>query len=197
MARRKFFDEHINFIREIANGKSVKVITQLFNDEFDMNVTDEQIKNLMSRNKIRNNRDAKFREGQISWNKGKKFEARGRSAETQFKKGQRPSNYRHIGSERYTKDGYVEVKVSDTGRRWKHKHVHIWERVNGAVPKGHAVIFLDGDKYNLNLDNLKLITRGELARLNHERLISEHAEVTETNINLVRLADTVRKLETS
>lgn len=197
MTRRIFFNEHVDFVRGIANGKSAKVITRLFNDEFDMNVTSEQIKSLMSRNRIKTNRDARFVKGQTSWNKGKKFESRGRSAETQFKKGQRPLNYRPIGSERYTKDGYVEIKVSDTGRRWKHKHVHLWEQVNGAVPKGHAVIFLDGDKYNLSLDNLKLITRGELARLNHERLISEHAEVTETNINLVRLAGAVRKLETS
>nr|WP_165983299.1 HNH endonuclease signature motif containing protein [Macrococcus goetzii] len=197
MPPRIFFNEHVEYIRDIANGRTYKEITDLFNNEFNMNLVETQIKAAMSRFKIRNNRDTKFVKGQTSWNKGKKFEARGRSAETQFKKGQRPLNYRPIGSERYTKDGYIEIKVSDTGRRWKHKHVYLWERENGEVPKGHAVIFLDGDKYNLSLDNLKLITRGELARLNHERLISEHAEVTETNINLVRLAEVVRKLETS
>jgi len=34
------------------------------------------------------------------------------------------------------------------------------------VPPGHALVFRDGDKRNFALDNLELVTRGDLMRRN-------------------------------
>jgi len=74
---------------------------------------------------------------------------------------------------REEKDGYVLVKIGKrdphTGfpTRWKAKHVVIWEQTHGPVPEGMAVVFKDGDKLNCDPDNLMLVSRAELLRLNH------------------------------
>ena len=84
-----------------------------------------------------------------------------------------PANRKPLGHERVcSKDGYVLIKVAErnphTGfpTRYKHKHVHIWEQAHGPVPAGQVVIFMDGDKLNFEPQNLMLVTRAQLLRLN-------------------------------
>lgn len=111
----------------------------------------------------------RFAKGVTSWNAGKQIGSKGRSAETQFKPGQRSHNYRPVGSERVRSDGYLERKVSDTGyppKDWKTLHVILWESVNGPVPKGHVLVFIDGNKRNIVIENLSCITLAENARRN-------------------------------
>ena len=55
-----------------------------------------------------------FKEGLQPWNKGINWDSGGRSSQTRFKKGQAPHNWHPIGTERLTKDGIWERKVSDT-----------------------------------------------------------------------------------
>jgi hypothetical protein len=55
----------------------------------------------------------------------------------------------------------------------------IWEATNGKVPKGYIVIFADGNKLNLSLDNLRLISRKEHAVMNHLGLRSINAGLTD------------------
>lgn len=115
--------------------------------------------------------DGCFKPGQKPWNAGKKgWKAGGRSAETRFKKGEKPSNtWRPIGAERISKDGLLQRKVSDTGDKridWRPVHVLIWEAENGPVPEGHIVVFKDRDRRNLSPDNLEAVTRAENMRRN-------------------------------
>lgn len=95
------------------------------------------------------------------------------SPATQFKKGHRYGRaqqlYKPVGSERLSEGGYLERKINDDMPRWSRwRAVHLieWEAVNGPLPTGHALTFKDGDKTNLVLDNLVLITRAELMRCN-------------------------------
>lgn len=113
----------------------------------------------------------RYKKGQVPPNKGLRRPgwAPGRMAESQFKKGNRPHDWRPIGSTRLSKDGYLERKVSDTGyspRDWKGVHVTTWETINGPVPTGHAVVFKDGNKEHIDIDNLELISRADLMRRN-------------------------------
>src|SRR5699024_2507694 len=118
-----------------------------------------------------------------------------------FKKGDIPSNYRPVGSERIdNKDGYIVVKVSDEGiyqKRWRHKHVVEWEKHNGKVPKDHVIAFLDGDKMNTGIDNLVLLSRRDLVFMNKNDLFSDDPETTRTGITLVRLMQKVNDFELS
>lgn len=127
---------------------------------------------------------SRFVAGQPSWNKGIKGSS-GQHPNTvrcHFRKGERRgaanNNYVPIGSERITKDGYLERKVTDDpnivpARRWVGVHRLVWEAAHGPIPPGHAVAFLPGrrtaDAALITEDALELVSRGELARRNHPR----------------------------
>lgn len=105
----------------------------------------------------------RFKKGQPSHNKGKKFPTRGRAAETQFKPGHLPHNSKTDGtiSTRKMRDGrrYKWIRISVS--RWKLLHRHTWEAANGPIPKGYNVQFKDGNTMNCELDNLVLVSRGQ------------------------------------
>jgi hypothetical protein len=108
-----------------------------------------------------------------------------------FKPGQKPPNTVPIGAERITADGYVEVKISDRPgsprNRWRGKHTLIWEKANGQIPKGHVILFADGDRRNLKLNNLILVSRKELAVINHLGLLSTNKSVSQTGVIIAKL----------
>lgn len=116
---------------------------------------------------------SRFTKGLTPWNKGTNWTAGGRSVETQFKPGVRQGVavklWRPIGTERVTKDGYLSRKVNDDlplQRRWRLVHLIVWEAAHGPVPKGFAVKFINGDKRDIRLENLTLISRADLMRRN-------------------------------
>jgi hypothetical protein len=118
----------------------------------------------------------RFPKGNVPWNKDiprRKGWAPGRMAETQFKKGCRTGranmNYKPIGAERISKDGYLERKIHDglpMQSRWRAVHLLLWEEIHGKVPKGHALAFRNGHRLDVRIDNLELITRRELMARN-------------------------------
>ena len=114
-----------------------------------------------------------------------------------FKPDHRPVNYMPIGSERINADGYVEVKVSNTKkpvqRRWRAKHLVIWEKAHGKLPKHHVVIFADRNNRNFALDNLLLVSRPELVVMNRLGLISPHKNLTKTGKVVADLKLAIRK----
>ena len=74
-----------------------------------------------------------------------------------------------IGAETLRGNGYLVRKVNDDlpyMRRWRYVHHLIWEEVNGPVPEGWRLVFRDGDKTNVVLDNLELVRGKELLRRN-------------------------------
>lgn len=122
--------------------------------------------------------DARFPKGNVPFNKGVKgWQAGGRAATTQFKKGVRQGVavklYQPIGAERVSKDGYLERKVNDDlplQARWRGVHRIVWEAAHGPIPPGHAVAFLPGkhtaDAARITVDCLELVSRAELMRRN-------------------------------
>jgi hypothetical protein len=106
-----------------------------------------------------------YKKGRTPENKGKKqsefmsAEAIARTAATRFSKGNEPHNTKHDGYERITKDGYVEIRI--TKGKFKLKHRHEWEAVNGTIPKGHMLVCLTEDKTNTAPTNWQLISRVE------------------------------------
>jgi hypothetical protein len=127
---------------------------------------------------------SQFKPGQQTWNKGIKGSTglHPNCRRTQFKKGEMQGaaqhNYVPIGSERISKDGYLERKVTDDPeivpvRRWVGVHRLVWEAANGPIPAGHVVCFLPGRRTNeavkITIDALELVSRADLARRNHPR----------------------------
>ena len=105
----------------------------------------------------------------VPWNKGTRYIAGGRSAETRFQPGDKPHTWNPVGHERVSKEGYLLRKVTDTGvtrRDYRPVHHLVWQEAGREIPPGHALVFRDGDKRNFALGNLELVTRADLMRRN-------------------------------
>ncbi len=179
--------EEINFITENTPGHSYREIVELFYKQFGIQLSSGQINSFVGNHKLNTGRTVRFEKGHIPANKGTH---NGGWEPTQWKKGHRPHNYRPVGSERVNGDGYVDIKIADP-KNWRGKHVLIWEKENGPILKGHAVIFGDGDRRNFGIDNLILVSRKQLVRLNQKRLIQKDANLTRTGIIIADLCNMI------
>lgn len=181
---KRYPDEIKEFIAANYKGVGPKDMAELLNKTFGTDYTHSQLKGYYANHKLNSGLDGRFPKGNIPANKGKKGISYEGCKATQFKKGNRPANWVPIGTERISKDGYIEVKVADgkLNKNWKAKHIQVWETANGPIPRGHVVIFGDGDKRNFNPNNLLLVSRAQLARLNQNNLIQNDVELTKTGI---------------
>lgn len=88
-----------------------------------------------------------------------------------------------IGSERVKSDGMVQIKVAP--HKWVYKQRNIYENYyHVKLKEDEYVIFLDQDRSNFDINNLKVISRRESAIMANEKLFSKNKDVTETG-NLV------------
>lgn len=118
----------------------------------------------------------RFQPGHVTWNKGTRYIAGGRSAETRFRAGQIPHTWQPVGTYRVRKDlsgGYLEQKMTDTRctrRDWIAVHRMVWEAAHGPIPPNHVVAFRPGRKSivleEITLDALELVSRQEMIRRN-------------------------------
>lgn len=183
----KYTDEMKQFILDNYKGRYNQELEDLFNQKFNTNVTSRTIKSYKANNKLNSGLSGKFRKGQTPHNKGKKMpkEVYEKVKHTMFANGNVPPNHRPVGSERISKDGYIEVKVAEPNK-WRLKQRVVYEEAKGKIPEGCTIIFLDGNKRNFDIDNLRCITRSELLYLNCNGLNNSN-EITETGILMARL----------
>lgn len=193
MSNRKYSVEHIEYITANIQGRSFKELTAMFNQEFGMDLKVSTMVSLSDRHGLHNGRDTRlnkgyeptqFKKGHAPANKGQKGISYPGMEPTQFKKGNRPYNWVPLGSERITKDGYIQVKIDDGKfqHNWKGKHILVWEEHNGPLPQGHVVIFGDGNNRNFEPGNLLLVSRKQLVRLNQHNLIKDNASLTRAGV---------------
>jgi hypothetical protein len=178
-----FPQEIMDYINCNYKGTGPNEMTEQLNKRFGTNYTVKQIKAYYGRRKLNSGITGWFEKGFVPHNKGKK--GVGGWPPTQFKKGNIPPNYKPVGSQRISRDGYVQVKVADPNK-WKPLHTIIWEKHHGKpVPRGHAVLFGDGNKRNFDPENLILVSRQQLALLNKQGLIQNHADLTRVALKVV------------
>lgn len=155
-SQRLFYEEHINFLREHAEGVSNQDLTDMFNARFGTNYKMQAI------------RKQKFKHGIYSGIKHIPSYTDGKP----------------IGSIRI-KERRQYIKIAP--HKWVQLHNHIWEQANGPIPKGHVLIFGDGDFLNTDLDNLVLVTRKQLLILNSNNLIKDRADFTKIGVMIADL----------
>jgi hypothetical protein len=161
------------------------------------NRTDVSLKNingLCKRKGWLTGRTGCFPKGNVPANKGKKMPFNANNARTQFKKGQLPHNTKHLGHERITKDGYVEISIAETNphtgfeRRHVLKHRYLWEQQNGPVPEGMFLKCLDGNKRNTNPSNWEALPRTMQPYLGAFRGIDYEAAAPEVRPTIIAVA---------
>lgn len=138
----------------------------------------------------------RFQKGHVPANKGQRRPGwgPGRMKETQFRKGERhgtaKNNWKPIGTELINRDGYLVRKISETGlqrHKWRPVHLLLWEEHHGKVPADHAVVFRNGDRMDVRLENLELLTRQQLmARNTVHNLPKAIAQVIQLRGALIR-----------
>ena len=188
-----YSEEKKKFLKDNVKGISLQELTDRFNREFKSNLSREAIGRMKRNLKLTSGVDTKFKKGQTSWNKGKKMssETYQKCRKTMFQKGNL-SNARPVGDERIDVDGYTYIKVEQPNK-WRLKHRVLWEEKNGAIPKGYNLIFADGNKQNLDLDNLILVSNSELFILNQKALYKKDKELTKSGVAIAKVIDKVNK----
>ena len=179
------------YMAEITPGNSHKDILRLMCEKFNYDFTMTQITSAIKRYKLNTGRTGRYEKGRIPYNKGTKGIMK--PNKTSFKKGDIPANHREVGSERINVYGYTEVKVAEPNK-WKLKHRVIYEEHYGEIPKNHNVIFADGNKLNLDINNLVLVNKDQLLVLNKNELIKDNADLTKAGVNVANLMIKIRDI---
>jgi hypothetical protein len=145
-------------------------------------------------------RTGRFEKGQVPANKGRPMPFHPNSAATRFKPGNRTGkaalNYKPVGTERLSKEGYLERKIHDgmpLQSRWRAVHLIRWEEANGPVPAGHCLKCLDGDRTNTEPSNWQVIPRALLPRLNggnrHRKVLPYDEAAPEVRPTILAIAE--------
>ena len=181
---------HLDFLREHAT-LTRRELTDKFNARFGTDLSLNIIKSTCRQHKILTGRTGRFEKGNVPLPNAR---AKG-PCKTSFKKGQRPDNWKPVGHERIdTKDGYIYIKTAEPNV-FRLKHCVVWEQHHGEIPEGCVVAFIDGDKTNLNINNLELITRHELLIRNRLQLSTCPKPVRESLRLLARVKLATYELE--
>lgn len=176
-----------NLLRELAPGRTVYEISEELR-KHGINRTPAQVRN---------------RKKYLGITSGQVQRPSEKSRATQFKPGSLPHNAKPIGYERLSKSGYIEVKVKmrptaqPDGKRCNDnfvpKHKLVWEAANGPVPEGCIVVFKDGNKQNITLENLACITRKQNAVLNHAHIRCDNPDAFESCLAMADIKSAVSK----
>jgi len=187
----KYTDEMLMFLRQHEETPRSELALK-FNEKFGSNISVDSIKAKCFRMGLKTGRTGLFAQGHKAWNEGLKGFMGANT--TSFKKGNLPLNHKPVGHERITVDGYVEIKTAEPNV-FKLKHRMIWEKVHGEIPKDHVVVFKNMDKEDCRIENLMLISRAELVRLNQSYRSLATPETNETCILMAKIKTKTHKLK--
>ena len=158
-------EEERDFLKTIIPGRSHAEIIKMFSEKFNKPLNRNTLMKFIYENQIYTERTNQFQKGHLN------------------------SNYKEIGSTRINKHGCFEVKVAAGTHGWKWELLHkiIWEAENGPIPEGHILTFADGNKQNINIENLLLVTKTEIAKMNAHSLRSNDADLTKAGLLVAKL----------
>lgn len=121
--------------------------------------------------------------------------------ETQFKKGDVPLNHCEVGAIRIRRNGhnqdYYWVKATETGdsvKDWKLAQRYFYEKYhNCEIPKGHKVVFKNGDISNFAKENLILVNNQEFGYW--FKYLDGSTEKATTGLIIAKIKATMKRLE--
>lgn len=183
-------DEQYEILRANITYMTYKDQQAFIREHFGVEVTLKQCKTIRTNHHMFSKITGQYQPGNIPPNKGKHPWKNGcpeGMRRTQFKKGHPPHNAKPVGYERLDrKTGYILIKVPGK-RKMVLKHRWMWEQANGPIPKGYILVFLNGDKTDCRLENLKMIPRRLNAIRNMYHLASTDKNLSEAGIHIAEL----------
>lgn len=137
----KYFytQDEIDYLKNIIKGRTTKEIIELYNKKYDKNMTYNQLILFQKKYKVRSGLDTTFKKGKVD----------------------NPNPPQHIGYEfvSYQKNGIKRTRIKIGKNKWIDKQRYIYEQYYGKIPKDCVIIFLDGNRDNFDINNLKCITK--------------------------------------
>ena len=190
----KYPEGMAEYVASIAQGKSTAELVEAVNRKYGAGTIGiRQMKAYKKNHGINTGLTGQFEPGSTPANKGKKMspEAYEKCAPTKFRKGQTPVNHKPVGTESVRRNYkrnqmFVYVKVAEPNI-WRMKHIMEWEKHNGPVPKGKAIIFADGNPQNTDIDNLVMVSRSQLAVMNRWGIHGYDKQTAEVAANVASL----------
>lgn len=181
-----------DFIAENVKGRSYAELAVMVREHFGIEFTTLQARAYAKNHGTISGRDTRFPKGHAPYNKGRRQEEYmtpeqiENSKKNRFQKGRAPHNKMKVGDEAITSSGYRVRKVAEPNK-WEPVQRLVWQEHNGPIPEDCILVFLDGDPLNCSIDNLRLVTRAENARLNQNHLRAKDPELTKTGILIAKL----------
>ncbi len=190
----KYLKEHEDFLKKHETTPRKK-LAELFNTKFKKEISIKGLGQKCIKIGLVCPNNGCFKKGSIPANKGTKGLMK--ANKTSFSSGNKPMNSKRVGSvvTRKDKNGnlYMRIKIAEPNK-WQMLHVYIYENKHGKIPKGYCVIFKDKNTLNLRLDNLMLVSRDELARLN-QKYAHINESLKETALQVIKLSKEIRKVK--
>lgn len=167
--RRKYNVEFILWLKDNANKYTVDELVPIVNKKYKETYNRLQLQKLLVRNKIEY-----------------KYKCKQRSYNNAYKK--------PIGTEYIRSDGMTLIKVNKN--TWKFKQRYIYEQYYGVeLPSNMYVIFLDQDRTNFDINNLRAVSNHESCILSNQKLFSKNPVATETGILIAKNIIKTKTLE--
>lgn len=194
----RYTQEQIEYIGSICGGRLKSEIREMFNEQFGASVTNSSIRSIMERNGFKSGLQGKagaathFKKGHKPWNKDVKGLQLGGDAGW-FKKGHDHWKTLPLGSET-VHEGQLWVKTAQPSE-WTRKHLHVWREAHGEIPEGMVIRFKDGNKLNVELDNLFMVEHRVMTSVVRRKLDSSIPEVKVAIHNLAKLQLTISDKE--
>lgn len=163
-------DEQKEYLKSILEDYSSKEVIELIYKKYNI---------LLNISKVKHYRER--------WNIKRK-ENSGR-----YKKGHSGTRTKNIGDEFVDSEGYIHIKIKEPNV-WVEKQRYVYEKYYGTIPDGFHVIFLDQDKTNCNIENLKLVSNKTKLIAKNRHLLTKDKELTETGLLVAELISKASEL---
>lgn len=188
----KYLKEHEIFLKK-HGATPRKELAGLFNGKFNTEISHKALSQKCRKLGLVCPNNGCFKKGSIPVNKGKRGIMK--ANKTSFRPGNIPKQTKRVGTISKIKDKngslYMYIKIAEPNK-WRMLHLYIYEHKHGKVPEGHCVIFKDKNTLNTRLDNLMLVSRAELARLN-QKYANIDGRLKETALQVIKISTEARK----
>lgn len=169
----KWEKEHIDFLRENVKGTSVPDLTKMFNEKFNTNVSEEAISN------------QKY-----------KYQLKSGYSGTHFVKGYKSFKKKPVGTLTKWDGGHgdIYIKVADPNTWRPYKRVLYEQYHNVKLDRQDCIVFLDGDKENFDINNLKRISHSENSYMARNGGANYTKEINQAYICMAKIKNKISKL---
>lgn len=184
MKRNRYTPEQCAWLRQNRPATRLEELAQAFNTKFNASVSHRALQTKCLQMGVQN--PHRFGNGETPWNKGKKTGIVNSSA---FKPGQKPHKVAPIGYVRRNSGGFLEIKTADGTHQYKKLHRDIYEKHHGPIGHDEMIVFVDGNRDNIDIGNLEKVTKRELLVLNTREDFGPHnpPEINRAIIATIRL----------